>query len=399
MQTRRAFLELLVAAGLLTPVAKPAAQAQALETIKIGFSAPLSGPFAINGKQMVAALSLFTEENGTTLAGKKIELIVRDDAGLPDQAKRMAQELVVNDKVAFLAGYNLTPLALAVAPISAEAKIPQIVMAAATSIITERSPYIVRTFVTQAQLCTTIARWAAKSGIKQAMTVVSDYAPGYDLEKSFVDEFKANGGQILGSLRVPLLNPDFAPYLQHIRDINPEAVFLWFPGPSSIAFSREYAERGLHKSGIKLIGTGDVVGDEVLDRIDVSMLGIVTTLQYSVAHQSEKNRAFVEAYRRFSDGNRPSTVAVGVYDGMRLIYEALKMTNGSTNGDVVIAAMKGMAWESPRGPISIDAETRDIIQDIYVRRLVRVNGQLYNVEFDKFDAVKDPIKAVQRKSE
>lgn len=397
VQTRRTFLESLAAACVLTPVAK-AARAQALETIKIGFSAPLSGPFAINGKQMLAALKLFTAENGTALAGKKVELIVRDDAGVPDQAKRIAQELVVNDKVAILAGYNLTPLALAVAPISAEAKIPQIVMAAATSIITERSPYIVRTFVTQAQLCTTIAQWSAKSGIKQAITMVSDYAPGYDSEKSFADEFKARGGQILASLRVPLLNPDFAPYLQHVRDFNPEALFLWLPGPSSIALSRQYAERGLHKSGIKLIGTGDVVGDEVLDRIDDSMVGIVTTLQYSVAHQSERNKAFVKAYTHLSDGDRPSTVAVGVYDGMRLIYEALKMTNGSTNGDDVIAAMKGMAWESPRGPISIDAETRDIIQDIYVRRLERVDGQLYNVEFDKFDAVKDPIKAAQRKS-
>jgi branched-chain amino acid transport system substrate-binding protein len=276
-------------------------------------------------------------------------------------------------------------------------KIPHIVMAAATSIITERSPYIVRTYVTQAQLCMPMARWAVKNGISKVMTLVSDYAPGHDSEKSFADEFKAGGGEILGSLRVPLLNPDFAPYLQHVSDIKPEAIFLWFPGPSSIAFSRQYAERGLHRSGIRLIGTGDVVGDEILDQMDDSMLGIVTTLQYSVAHPSEKNKAFVESYKRFSNGSRPSTLAVGVYDGMRLIYQALKMTGGRTDGDAVIAAMKGMTWDSPRGPISIDPETRDIVQDIYVRRLEGLKGELYNIEFDKFETVKDPIKAAQKR--
>ena len=391
MQTRRHLLESFAAAGLSATIGKASAQAQ--ETIRIGFSAPLSGPFAINGNQMVAALKLFIEENGTNIAGKKIEMIVRDDAGVPDQAKRIAQELVVNSKVAILAGYNFTPVALAVASISAEAKIPQIVMAAATSIITERSPYIVRTLVTQAQLCTPMARWAAKSGIRKSMTMVSDYAPGYDSETSFVDEFKANGGAIVESLRVPLLNPDFAPYLQRVRDAKPDAIFLWFPGPSGAAFSRQYAERGLRASGIRLIGTGDVVDDEVLDLMDNSMLGTVTTLQYSVAHPSEKNRAFVEGHRRINNGSRPSVLAVGVYDGMHLIYDALKKTSGSTNGDAVIAAMKGMAWESPRGPIAIDPETRDIVQDIYLRRLERVKGGLYNIEFDKFAAVKDPIKA------
>ena len=391
MQTRRHLLESFAVAGLSATIGKASAQAQ--ETIRIGFSAPLSGRFAINGNQMVAALKLFIEENGTNLAGKKIEMFVRDDAGVPDQAKRIAQELVVNSKVTILAGYNFTPVALAVASISAEAKIPQIVMAAATSIITERSPYIVRTFVTQAQLCTPMARWAAKSGIRKSMTMVSDYAPGYDSETSFVDEFKANGGAIVESLRVPLLNPDFAPYLQRVRDAEPDAIFLWFPGPSGVAFSRQYAERGLRASGIRLIGTGDVVDDEVLDLMDDSMLGTVTTLQYSVAHPSEKNRAFVEGYRRISNGSRPSVLAVGVYDGMHLIYDALKKTSGSTNGDAVIAAMKGMAWESPRGPIAIDPETRDIVQDIYLRRLERVKGGLYNIEFDKFAAVKDPIKA------
>jgi branched-chain amino acid transport system substrate-binding protein len=395
MQTRRMFLESLVAAGALGTVGSAAAQAQ--ETIKIGFSAPMTGQFAPNGSEMAAAVKLFIEQNGTNVAGKKIELIVRDDGGVPDQAKRIAQELVVNSKVAILTGYNNTPVALAVASISAEAKIPQIVMASGTSIITERSPYIARTFVTQAQLCAPMARWASKNGIRKVVTLVSDYAPGYDSEKSFSDEFKAKGREILESLRVPIQNPDFAPYLQRARDAKPDAIFLWFPGTFGVAFSRQYEERGLHTSGIKLIGAGNVVEDDVLNQMGDSMIGVVTTLQYSVAHPSEKNKAFVEGFKRFSNGLRPSTIAVAAYDGMHLVYEALKKTGGSTDGDAVIAAMKGMAWESPRGLISIDSETRDIVQDIYVRRVERVNGELYNIEFDKFEAVKDPIKAAQRR--
>jgi branched-chain amino acid transport system substrate-binding protein len=394
MQTRRGFLESLAAAGTFVAVRKATAQTQ--ETIKIGFLVPRTGPLAVEGNEMVAATKLFIEQNGTNVAGKKVELIIRDDAAVPDQAKRIAQELVVNNKVAILAGCLSTPVALAVASISAQAKVPQIVMGAGTSIITQRSPYIVRTFVTQAQLCVPMARWAAKSGIRKAVTLVADYAPGYDSETSFADEFKANGGEILESLRAPVLSPDFAPYLQRVRDARPDALFLWFPGPSSIAFSRQYAERGLHTSGIKLMGAGDVVDDAVLDQMNDSMLGIVTTLQYSVAHPSEMNKAFLEGMKRFNNGTRPNTLAVAVYDGMTLIYEALNRTGGSTDGDALIGIMKGRTWESPRGRILIDPETRDIVQDIYVRRLQRVNGELYNVEFDKFEAVKDPIKSAQR---
>jgi branched-chain amino acid transport system substrate-binding protein len=394
MQTRRNFLESLAAAGTLG-IGSAAAQPQ--EVIKIGFSAPMTGPFAQNGRQMVAAAKLFVEQNGTNLAGKKVELIVRDDGGVPDQAKRLAQEMVANNKVAVLAGYNVTPLALAVAPISKEAKIPQIVMAAGTSIITERSPYIARTFATQAQLCVPMAQWAAKNGIKKVVTIVSDFAPGHDSEKSFSDEFMAKGGEIAEALRVPLQNPDFAPYLQRARDAKPDAIFLWFPGTVSGAFARQYVERGLHTSGIKLIGTGDITDDDVLNQMGDPMLGMVTTLQYSAAHVSDKNKAFVQSFKRYNNGMRPNAIAVGVWDGMHLVYEALKKTGGSPDGDAIIAAMKGMAWESPRGPISIDPETRDIVQDIYVRRVERVNGELYNIEFDQFELVKDPVKALQKK--
>jgi branched-chain amino acid transport system substrate-binding protein len=284
----------------------------------------------------------------------------------------------------------------AIASISAQAKVPQIVMGAGTSIITERSPYIVRTFATQAQQCAPMAWWAAKNGIRKDVTLVSDYAPGYESEKSFADQFKADGGQILASLRVPSQSPDFAPYLQRVHDTKPDALFVWCPGPSSIVFWRQYMERGLHTSGIKLIGPGEVVDDETLEQMNDSMLGVITTFQYSAAHPSETNKAFVEGMKRLNNGTRPNHLAVAAYDGMHLIYGALKKTGGSTDGDALIAAMKGMAWQSPRGPISIDPETRDIVQDIYVRRLERVNGELYNIEFDKFEAVKDPIKAAQR---
>jgi branched-chain amino acid transport system substrate-binding protein len=373
------------------------AGACAQDSIKIGFSAPLTGQFAENGTQMVDAAKLFVERNGTTVAGRRVEIIFRDDRGVPDQAKRIAQELVVNAKVAVLAGYNPTPAALAVAPIATEARVPQIVMGASTSIITERSPYIVRTFSTQPQVTVPMAQWAANNGIKRVVTLVSDYAPGLDTEKAFIDEFKARGGEIVEAVRVPLQNPDFAPYLQRARDAKPDAMFVWVPGGLAGPFLRQYVERGLNRSGIKLIGTGDITDDAVLDRMGDQMLGIITSLQYSAAHPSAMNKAFVEGFKRISNGTRPDHIAVSVYDGLHLIYAALNKTGGNTDGDALIATMKGMAWESPRGPIAIDPETREVVQDVYIRRVERVDGELYNVEFAKFEAVKDPAKAARKK--
>jgi branched-chain amino acid transport system substrate-binding protein len=226
---------------------------------------------------------------------------------------------------------------------------------------------------------------------------VSDYAPGLETEKAFIDEFKARGGVIIEALRVPLQSPDFAPYLQRARDAKPDAMFVWVPGGLAGPFLRQYVERGLQASGIKLIGTGDITDDAVLNRMGDQMLGITTSLQYSAAHPSAMNKAFVEGFKRVSHGARPDHVAVSVYDGLHLIYAALSKTGGNTDGDALIAAMKGMAWESPRGPIAIDPDTRDIVQDVYIRRVERVDGELYNVEFDKYQAVKDPLKASQRK--
>ncbi len=367
------------------------------EALKVGFSAPITGPFAENGRQMVAALKLYAEEHGTEVAGRKIEVILRDDGGVADQAKRIAQELVVSGKVGILAGYNPTPAALAVAPLATEAKIPEIVVGSSASITTERSPYIVRTFGTQAQITVPMAQWALKNGIKQVVTLVADYSPGVETEKAFVDAFKAGGGEIIESVRVPLRNPDFSPFLQRARDARPQALFVWVPGGLAGPFLRQYVERGLQASGIRLIGPGDITDDDVLNQMGDAMLGITTSLQYSAAHPSAKNKAFVAAFEHVGHGLRPDHVGVAVYDCMHLIYEALKKTGGDSGGDALIAAMKGMAWESPRGPIEIDPQTRDIIQDVYIRRVERVDGGLYNVEFDKYDAVKDPHNVAQAK--
>jgi branched-chain amino acid transport system substrate-binding protein len=378
-------------------VALAARGADAQDVIKIGLSAPVTGPFAENGKQMLAAAKLFMERNGATVAGHKIQLIIRDDGGVPDQARRIAQELVVNDKVAVLAGYNPTPPALAVEPIATEARVPLVVVGAVASVITARSPYVVRTMYAQSQVTVPMAQWAAKNGIKRVVTLVSDYSPGLDAEKAFIDEFRADDGEILESVRVPLQNPDYAPYLQRARDAKPDALFVWVPGGLAAALMRQYAERGLNQSGIKLIGVGDITDDAVLNEAGDAMLGVITAMQYSAAHPSPLNKAFVEGFKRAGNGIRPDHMGVGVYDALHLIYAAIDKTGGNSNGDALIAAMKGMAWESPRGPVSIDPDTREMIQDVYIRRVERVGGELYNVEFEKYPAVKVPAKAGQTK--
>ena len=369
-----------------------AGDANAQDPIKIGFIAPATGQFAQIGTHLMAGAKYYMQERGGVVAGKQIELLIRDDAGQPDIAKRIAQEYIANDKVSILAGFTFTPVALAVAPLSAQTRIPQIVMGAGTSIITERSPYIARTFFTIAQAAVPIAQWAAKNNIKRLVTLVSDYAPGHDAEKVFADEYKKAGGEVIASIRVPVQNPDFAPYLQRARDASPEAIFVFIPGNQAGSFARQYTERGLPTSGIKLIGTGDMTDDDLLNQMGDPAIGIITAHQYSSAHESALNKAFVAGFKK-ATGMRPNFVSVSAYDGMHLIYEALKKTGGDTDGDKLIAAMKGMSFESPRGPISIDPETRDIVQNIYIRRVERKDGELYNIEFDTFPAVKDPVKA------
>jgi branched-chain amino acid transport system substrate-binding protein len=267
-----------------------------------------------------------------------------------------------------------------------------IVMAAGTSIITERSPYIVRTSFTLGQSAVVMADWAAKNGIKKVATMVVDFAPGADSQSSFKEAFTKAGGQVIAELKVPVANPDFAPFLQRARDAAPDAIYVFVLSGQGATFAKQFAERGLDKSGIKLIGPGDFSDDDLLAGMGDAVLGAVTAHQYSAAHPSAANKAYVAAFKKMHNGLRPNFMSVGGYDGMHLIYEALKKTHGETDGDALVLAMRGMQWESPRGPISIDPATRDIVQNIYVRRIEKVGGELYNVEFATFEAVKDPVK-------
>ncbi len=363
--------------------------ASAQETVKVGLILPLTGPFAPTGRQIEGGARLYMQQHGDRVAGKKIELIVRDDGNVADATKRIAQELVVNDKVSVLAGFGLTPLALATAPISAEAKVPQIIMGAATAIIPDRSPYIVRTSMVTSQITVGIADWAPKSGLKRVVTLISDYAPGIDIEKAFSDRFKAAGGEIIEQLRVPLANPDFAPFLQRAADAKPDGLFVFVPAGVGSIFMKQFVERGLDKSGIRLIGTGDMTDDDILNNIGDVALGLITSHHYSAAHPSDMNKKFVADFQK-ANNKRPNFMGVSGYDGMAVLYKALEKTKGDANGDALVAAMKGLAWESPRGPISIDPATRDIVQNIYVRKVEKKDGELYNVEFQTFEAVKKP---------
>jgi branched-chain amino acid transport system substrate-binding protein len=384
---RRSILKGVAALAVLTAPAASWAQ----DSVKVGLILPMTGQQASTGKQISAAVRLYQQEHGTSVAGKKVEVIIKDDGAVPDNTKRLAQELIVNDKVSVIAGFGVTPAALAAAPLATEAKVVEVVMAAGTSIITERSPYIARTSFTLPQSSVIIADWAAKNGIKKVVSIVSDYAPGADAEKSFSERFKAAGGEVVEAIKVPLANPDFAPFLQRAADAKPDAIFVFVPSGQGGTFMKQYAERGLDKAGIKLIGPGDVTDDDLLPGMGDAVIGAVTAHLYSADHDSAKNKAYVEAFKK-ANNFRPNFMSVGGYDGMHLIYEALKKTGGKADGDSLIAAMKGMAWESPRGPISIDPETRDIVQNIYIRKVEKKNGELYNVEFATFEAVKDPGK-------
>ncbi|MEY2661563.1 MAG: hypothetical protein RLZZ123_2735 [Pseudomonadota bacterium] len=369
-----------------------ATTAYAQDSFKIGLILPMTGPFASTGKQIEAAAKLYVAQNGNMVAGKKVELIFKDDTGAPDVTKRIAQELVVNDKVSVLAGFGLTPLALATAPVATQSKTPLVVMAAATSSITEASPFIVRTSFTLPQAAVAMGDWAAANGIKKAVTLVADYGPGIDAEKFFKERLTLNGGQVTESLRVPMRNPDFAPFLQKVRDLKPDAVYVFVPSGIGAALMKQFAERGLDKSGIRLIGTGDITDDDILNGMGDVALGVVTSHHYSASHNSALNKKFVEAFAKANNGMRPNFMAVGGYDGMRVIMEAAKATKGA-GGQALLDAMKGQIFESPRGPMFIDAQTRDVVHNIYIRKVEQVNGQLYNQEFATIKDVKDPGKA------
>lgn len=369
------------------------AHAQADLPFKIGFISSQTGPFAAVGRQMEAGARLYMQLHGDTVAGRKIELIVKDDTGVADTTRRLAQELVVNDKVNVLAGFTLTPGALATAPIATQGKTPAIVMLGATAIIPDRSPYIVRSMLSVAQVGVPFGEWIQQQGAKSIVTLVSDYGPGQDYETLITQGFEKRGGQVLAKLRVPLANPEFSPFLQKVIDLKPDALFVFVPsGGVGAAFMKQASERGLAQSGVKVYTEGSIVEDDIVNAAGDIALGTISAHNYSAAHDSAANKAFVAAYKK-AYNRRPNFVAVTGYDGMHMIYEALKKTDGKGTGEALVKAMIGLEFESPRGPVKLDGDTRDLIQNIYVRRTERAaDGELYNVEFATIPNVKDPTR-------
>ncbi len=389
----------LLLAGVVAFSANFAATAgHAQETVKIGIINPYSGQFADTGIQLDNGIKLYVKQHGDTIAGKKLVFVRKDVGGVaPDLAKRLAQELVVRDHADIFAGFALTPNALAAGDVSAEAKKFMVVMNAATSIITTKSPYIARTSTTTPQLNQTLGTWAAKHGVKTAYTMVSDYGPGIDAEKAFHLGFKEAGGQIVGSVRFPVANPDFSAFVQRAKDLNPDAIYIWIPGGAQpAAVGKALAERGVDPTKVKVMGQDALAFESALKSMGDEAIGIITVSDYDYNHQSALNKEFVKAYNAEFHRN-PDIYSIGGYDGMHLIYEALKKTGGKADGDALIAAAKGMSWESPRGPMSIDPETRDVVQTVYIRKVEKVGNELLNVEFDKVENVKDPVKERMKK--
>ena len=389
---RKSLVGLLSAAALAASLTPAAAQ----DTIKIGLIMTLSGQFADAGVQMRNGVQTYMKQFGDTIGGKKIELIVKDSGGMaPDVAKRLAQELVVRDKVDLLAGFVLTPNALAASDVSAEAKKFMVIMNAATSIITTKSPYSVRSSVTLPQVAETFGTWAAKKGgIKKSYTMVTDYGPGHDFETGFQRAFKEGGGEITGSVRFPVANPDFSAFVQRAKDLNPESIMIFIPGGAQpAALGKAFAERGVDPNKTKILGSGETTAEQALKSMGDASLGIITAWHYDYADKANpKNVEFVKVFNEMHKRN-PDFFSIGGYDGMHVIYEAIKKTGGNTDGDALIAAAKGLKWDSPRGPMSIDPETRDVVQTIYIRKVEKVGGEPTNVPFDKVENVKDPVKA------
>jgi branched-chain amino acid transport system substrate-binding protein len=386
-----------LAALISTLVVTAAFRSDAEETIKIGIIAAYSGQFADTAQQIDNGIRLYMKEHGDTVAGRKIEIIRRDSGGPnPDVSKRLAQELVVRDKVDILAGFTTSPEALAAADVSAASQKLMVSMNGTASVLTTKSPYVVRTSFTLPQVAQALGLWAAtKGGIKKAYTMVTDFGPGIDGEQYFQRGFKQAGGEIVGSVRTPLANPDFSPFVQRIKDANPESIFVFVPGGSQpAALGKAFADRGVDANKVKIMSSGEAVDETAIKSLGELAIGRLSAQHYDFNHQSPKNQAFVTAYNAEFKRN-PDFFSVGGYDGMHLIYEALKKTDGKADGESLAKAAKGMQWESPRGPMLIDPDTGDVVQTVYIRRVEKVGDKIVNVDIDKVENVKDPVKANQ----
>ena len=361
----------------------------AAETVKVGVIAPFSGPFAIWGKQFQEAIEVYQATHGTSVGDTTIEVIYRDSGGpKPDQAKALAQELLIREQVDYLGGFVFTPNALAVAPLLDRAEKPAVIFNAATSIITEQSDFFVRTGFTLWQVTVPLAEWAHAQGITQVVTTVTYYGPGHDAEKAFQAAFEARGGTVLDQIRMSLSTTDFAPFMQRIKDQAPDAVFAFLPaGPPTFAFTKSYNENGLKEAGISFLGTGET-DETTLDALGDAAIGLTTAYHYSAAHPGEANATFTGKLAKMFPDSVANLASVGAYDGMEAIYRMVEAAG--SDGAAAVAAIKGASWESPRGPVSIDPNTRHITQNVYLRRVAKTDDGTYiNEEFETFEAVPD----------
>jgi len=369
------------------------------QTIKVGIIAPMTGGSADWGVQFQNCIQLFQSQNGDSMSGRKVEVIYRDTGGAnPSLAKKHAEELIVNDKVNVLGGFFFSPNAFAVSPVLTQAKIPGVLFVAATPNITQTSPYWVRTGYTSWQSAVPMAQWAYKQGIRRVYIAVQDFAPGHSVQEGFKTAFTRLGGTILGEDRMAMNTTDFAPFVQRIADAKPEAVYMFVsPGPSSIAFLKSIEAAKLKERGIKILGVAET-DDQELESVGPVAKGVYSSLHYAVSLPSEMNQSFVKAVvSRFPKDGPPHAGCVGAYDGMRVIYKMIETGKGTID-EKSVEAVKGFTWQSPRGPVSIDPDTRDIVQNVYIRVVEEGrDGKLYNKVIETTPAVKDPWKEAQKK--
>ncbi|WP_042775221.1 ABC transporter substrate-binding protein [Sinorhizobium fredii] len=364
------------------------------DTIKIGVIGPFSGPFALQGKNFKAGIDAYMALNGSKVGDDDIEIIYRDvPQPDPAQSKALAQELVVKEGVRYLAGFYFTPDAMAVTPLLEQANVPLVIMNAATSAIVTKSPLVVRTSFTLWQTSTPIAKVAKDAGVSKVISVVSDYGPGVDAENAFKKGFEAVGGEIVEAIRMPLATNDFSPIMQRVKDSGAEGLFAFLPsGPTTLGFVKAFNENGLKDAGIKFFAPGDLTQESDLPALGEAALGIQTTFHYAVSHDSPENKAFVEAAgKAIGNPAELSFPSVGAYDGMHVIYKMIEATGGEQDAQKAVDAVKGLAWTSPRGPVSIDPESRHITQNIYLREVAKAeDGSYYNKEIATFEKQGDP---------
>ncbi|MGO4285962.1 ABC transporter substrate-binding protein [Bosea sp. TAB14] len=368
--------------------------AAAAETIKIGIIGPFSGPFALQGKNFQAGVEAWLAQNGKSVAGNEIEIIYRDlPTANPQQARALAQELIVKDKVQYLGGVYFTPDALAITPLLKQGNVPLVIFNAATSAIMTSSPLVVRTSFTTGQTTTPLGKAAVDRGIKKFVSAVTDYGPGVDAEGAFKKAVEAAGGQVVETIRMPLNTTEFSPIMQRIRDAGAQGVFAFLPsGPPTLGFVKSFNDTGLKQAGVKLFATGDLTQESDLPALGEAAAGMITGFHYATSHDSEANRKFVEAGEKAIGGPGQLTFpAVGAYDGMYVIAKMIAATAGKQDAEKAVEAVKGLAWESPRGPVKIDPETRHITQTIYLREVAKnAKGNWINKEIQSFPEQKDP---------